>query len=48
MLVTLLAVALLRLCATNDDLPPVSTKAHPRGRLLDRTLRLEAPFDRMR
>jgi hypothetical protein len=25
-----LAVALLRLCATNDDLPPVSTKAHPR------------------
>jgi hypothetical protein len=35
MLVTLLAVALLRLCATNRDLPPVSTKAHPRGRLSD-------------
>jgi hypothetical protein len=27
-----LAVALLRLCAENDDLPPVSTKAHARGR----------------
>jgi hypothetical protein len=39
-----LAVALLRLCATNGDLPPVSTKAHTRGRIdpEERGARLQA------